>query len=262
MNRAVRFAPEISDFENQGEEDFSPAEPKEVMDVALSPLNEFFVALTTAAQAVEQEPPRVPCSPYELPVSTGLEEAKRLHNSWHVDEPEGLEKRGCAHMNQLCKHTTGSVSRYDLTVDYTYESVSVGVIVVSWSQVWGNRRGFGFIPYFRYLTSGGASATYHSVSEVPREYGGPNWDPNLEDYIAQTGMEESKKEALRAVIRAVFVIEPFIIGWHDTETGKDSYAWSDGDAAEKTILQAMKELREQDMTLTEILDTSPYIFAE
>ena len=180
-----------------------------------------------------------------------IPKGNEINSPWTGENPEGLAIRAAAHFTQAAKITTGHCSRYELTIDYTYETVGVGVILLNWEQVCGKRVGVGMLPYWRYVTSGGRPFMRfdqpHRLSEAEIEAFNSEIDPwgvELGWYIDRAWPPE-RRNALRELEAAVAAIQPTIFGWIDDDLSRS--VWTQGAAAQETILAAVRELQEADV---------------
>ncbi|KKP68893.1 MAG: hypothetical protein UR66_C0003G0158 [Candidatus Moranbacteria bacterium GW2011_GWE1_35_17] len=164
---------------------------------------------------------------------------------WSARRPQGLQIRAAAHFTQAAKNSTGWWRKESVLVKKSaYESVEFGLLHLGWSQICGERKGEGVTPFIRYVTSGGNVFTFTSLSgyEKARTENTIN-GLSLEKYFSGVS-EEDNRQRFQAMLEKMK--QPaFIAGWIDGDENRA--IWSNGEIAERTIFDAVRELRLEDL---------------
>jgi hypothetical protein len=246
VKSSERLGPTVGEFFERGALDKDP--PKWDPPTAL---NRYFAAVLTAARELDER--------REVPLIRGPQWAEinsknRAYHPWGTQEcPEGIEKRASAHFKQMRKLTTSRVSFWGITLRTGWEILSSGILLVQWEQIWAKRRGYGFVPFFRYRTGRGDVAVYYAADEVPAESSRESdsdicWEPRLERYIALCSMSRTATTAVQFLIEATLSIQPATVGWMEDDFSRSVFSL--GKPARETVLSAIHALREPDIFWT------------
>lgn len=164
---------------------------------------------------------------------------------WSARRPQGLQIRAAAHFTQAAKPSTGWWRKESVLVRKScYETVEFGLLHLGWRQICGDRRGEGVTPFIRYVTSGDNVFTFTSLSGYEKARAENEiYGFSLEKYLAGVS-EEKNRQRLQAMLEKINQ-SAVIAGWIDGDS--DRAVWSSGEVAERSILDAVRELRLEDL---------------